>query len=72
MPQYRGTPGPKSGSGWVGEWVWERVGDFWDSIGNVNEIIPNLKKIFLIKKKKEMRVGLRLFTKAHGRGGGVL
>ena len=34
MPQYRGTPGPRSGSGWVGE----RVGDFWDSIGNVNEI----------------------------------
>jgi hypothetical protein len=21
MPQYRGMPGPKSGSGWVGEWV---------------------------------------------------
>jgi hypothetical protein len=21
MPQYRGAPGPKSGSGWVGEWV---------------------------------------------------
>jgi hypothetical protein len=21
MPQYRGTPGPKSGNGWVGEWV---------------------------------------------------
>jgi hypothetical protein len=20
MPQYRGTPGPRSGSGWVGEW----------------------------------------------------
>jgi hypothetical protein len=20
------------------EWVWEGVGDFWDSIGNVNEI----------------------------------
>jgi len=20
MPQYRGTPGPKSGSGWVGQW----------------------------------------------------
>jgi hypothetical protein len=35
MPQYRGTPGPRSGSGWVGEWggMW----DFWDSIGNVNE-----------------------------------
>jgi hypothetical protein len=31
MPQYRGTPGPKSGSGWEGMEV------FWDSIGNVNE-----------------------------------
>jgi hypothetical protein len=20
MPQYRGMPGPKRGSGWVGEW----------------------------------------------------
>jgi hypothetical protein len=30
--------GPRSGSGRVGEWVGERVGDFWDSIGNVNEI----------------------------------
>jgi hypothetical protein len=20
MPQYRGTPGPRSGSGWVGDW----------------------------------------------------
>jgi hypothetical protein len=20
MPQYRGTPGPKNGNGWVGEW----------------------------------------------------
>jgi hypothetical protein len=38
MPQYRGMPGPRSGSGWVGEWAGERVGDFWDSIGNVNEI----------------------------------
>jgi hypothetical protein len=26
------------GSGWVGEWVGECVCDFWDSIGNVNEI----------------------------------
>jgi hypothetical protein len=34
LPQYRGTPGPRSGSGWVGECV----RDFWDSIGNVNEI----------------------------------
>jgi hypothetical protein len=31
MPQYRGMPGPKSGSGGV------VMGDFWDSIGNVNE-----------------------------------
>jgi hypothetical protein len=38
LPQYRGMPGPRSGSGWVGEWVRERVGDFWNSIGNVNEI----------------------------------
>jgi hypothetical protein len=38
MPQYRGMPGPRSGSGRVEEWVGERVGDFWDSIGNVNEI----------------------------------
>jgi hypothetical protein len=46
MPQYRGTTGPRSGSGsgWVGEWVGERVGDFWDSIGNVNEINTQLKK----------------------------
>ena len=33
MPQYRGTPGQRSGSGWVGQWL----GDFWDSTGNVNE-----------------------------------
>jgi hypothetical protein len=38
MPQYRGMPGPRSGSGWVGEWVEKHVGDFWDSIGNVKEI----------------------------------
>jgi hypothetical protein len=36
MPQYRGMPGPKSGSGWVEEWG-EGMGDFWDSIENVNE-----------------------------------
>jgi hypothetical protein len=29
-------PGSISGSGWVGEWG-EHMGDFWDSIGNVNE-----------------------------------
>jgi hypothetical protein len=38
MPQYRGMPGPWSGSGWVGEQGWgEGIGDFWDSIWNVNE-----------------------------------
>jgi hypothetical protein len=36
MYQYRGTPGPKSRSGWVGGAA-EGMGDFWDSIGNVNE-----------------------------------
>jgi hypothetical protein len=38
MPQYRGTPGPKRGSGWVREWGWVAMGDFWYSIGNVNEL----------------------------------
>jgi hypothetical protein len=38
MPQYRGTPGPRSGIEWGKEWVGEGVGDFWDSIGNINEI----------------------------------
>jgi hypothetical protein len=37
MPQYRGTPGPRSGSGWIGEWGVKGMGDFWDSIGNINE-----------------------------------
>jgi hypothetical protein len=36
MPQYRGTPGPRSGSGWGGEWGGEGMGNFWDSIGNVS------------------------------------
>jgi hypothetical protein len=38
MPQYRGMPGPKRGSGWVGEWGWVGMGDIWYSIGNVNEL----------------------------------
>jgi hypothetical protein len=38
MPQYRGTAGPRNGSRRVEEWVGEHVGDFWDSIGNVNGI----------------------------------
>jgi hypothetical protein len=44
MPQYRGTPGPRSGSGWIWELVGKQMGDFWDSIGNVNEINTQLKK----------------------------
>ena len=44
MAQYREMTGPRSGSGWVGEWVRELLGDFWDSIGNVNEINTQLKK----------------------------
>jgi hypothetical protein len=56
MPQYRGTTGPTSGSGWVGEWVGECVGDFWDSIGNVNEINTQLKNYTFKKiKKNEVR-----------------
>jgi hypothetical protein len=30
--------GQEVGVGGWGEWVWGCVGDFWDSIGNVNEI----------------------------------
>jgi hypothetical protein len=26
------------GGGWVGEWGWVGMGDFWYSIGNVNEL----------------------------------
>jgi hypothetical protein len=38
MPQYRRTPGPKTGNGWVAEWGGGKgVGDFWDSIGNLIE-----------------------------------
>jgi hypothetical protein len=28
----QGNTMPRSGSGWVGEWVEEHVGDLWDSI----------------------------------------
>jgi hypothetical protein len=38
MPWYRGTPGPRNGSGGGGErGQGEGMGDFWDSTGNVNE-----------------------------------
>jgi hypothetical protein len=52
MPQYRGTPVPKSGSGWVGE----SGGRVWETFGIALEMqmrkIPNLKKIET--KKKEL------------------
>jgi hypothetical protein len=43
MPQYRGTPGPKRGSGWVVDWG-VGMGDLWDSIENVNEENKKNKK----------------------------
>jgi hypothetical protein len=55
MPQYRGTPGPKNGNGWVGELGGEGVGDFWDSIGNVieeNTFIYMYKVLSVIKPEE--------------------
>jgi hypothetical protein len=46
MPQYRGRPGPKSGSGLLGEWGGRIWGNYWDSIGNVNEENTSLKNSF--------------------------
>jgi hypothetical protein len=46
MPQYRGTPGPKNGNGWVGEW-WGRV---WGTFGIALEML--LRKIRNNFKKK--------------------
>jgi hypothetical protein len=60
MPQYRGTPGPRSGSGWVGEWG-EGMGDFWDSIGNVNEENTELKKKKYIEIFKDFKSFLEYF-----------
>jgi hypothetical protein len=37
IPQYRGTPEPRSGSGCCRGVVGEDMGDFWDSTRNVNE-----------------------------------
>jgi hypothetical protein len=37
MPKYRGKPGPRSGSWGRVESGGEGMGDFWDSIGSVNE-----------------------------------
>jgi hypothetical protein len=38
----------------IGEWVGDHVGDFWDSIGNVNEINTQFKKKEKNKKKKKI------------------
>jgi hypothetical protein len=49
-------PGPRSGSGFVGEWVGEHVGDFWGSIRNVNEINTQFfkkKMIWLLSMKTD-------------------
>jgi hypothetical protein len=51
MPQYRGTPGPKSGSGWVGEWGGV-FGTFWIALEMYMRKIHN-KKLILKKKRKE-------------------
>jgi hypothetical protein len=51
MPQYRGTPGPKRGSGWVGEWGWEGMGDFWYSIGKCKWA----KYLIKMEKKRVLR-----------------
>jgi hypothetical protein len=47
MPQYRGTPGPKNGNGWVGE-CGERV---WETFGIALEM--SLRKIRNKKNKRK-------------------
>jgi hypothetical protein len=54
MPQYRGMPGPKRGSGWVGDWGWVGMGDLWDSIDKCKRgkyLIKKIKKIKELEKK---------------------
>jgi hypothetical protein len=39
MPQYRGMPSPRSGSGWVREWVGRGVGArVWGTFGKALEM----------------------------------
>ena len=72
MPQYRGMQRPRSGSGWVGEWIgeWvgECVGNFWDSIGNVNEINTQLKMLkgngkFRFARLKTSKSSMEIYVK---------
>jgi hypothetical protein len=69
VPQYRGTPGPISGS-WGGEGVGGRTwGDLRGSIRNVNKekLIKNIKIIIIrpnvvvTLKKKEVKFGKQNF-----------
>jgi Sec-independent protein translocase protein TatA len=39
----------------MGEWVGEHVGDFWDSIGNVNEINTSKKRKQKSKQKNKTK-----------------
>ena len=57
MPQYRGTRGPSSGWGWLGEGG-EYMGDFWDSTGHVNE--ENTLKKRIPKEPISVSLGFRL------------
>ena len=58
MPKYRGTPGPRSGVG--GRDGGKGMGDFWGSIGNVNEenTLLKLKKKKRKEKKRKQSFGL--------------
>jgi hypothetical protein len=49
MPQYRGTPGPRNGG--EGSGGGESLGNFWGSIGNVNEENTQLKNNEKEKRK---------------------
>jgi hypothetical protein len=46
MPQYGGTPGPRSGSGWGGEGEGKGMGTFGLAFEMQMKKIPNFKKNF--------------------------
>jgi hypothetical protein len=63
MPQYRGMPGPRSGSGWVGEQGGGRVqGTFGVAFEMQMKKISNKKwenvSKKIINKKKDVRFGV--------------
>jgi hypothetical protein len=55
MPQYRGMPGPRSGSGWVGEWGGRVWGTFEVALEMKMKKISNFKKRKRNLKKKKKR-----------------